>query len=317
MLTTTVLIPTYRRPQGLLTCLEALQKQTQVPNEVIIVVRDIDTETWKFLKNLSLKELPIKTVTVSLPGQVAALNAGLAAVTGDIVSITDDDAAPHQDWLARIAKHFLQDQKVGGVGGRDWVYENDSLLTGHSTVVGKIEFCGRVIGNHHIGSGGARCVEVLKGANMSYRTKAIENLKFDERLLGQGAQVHNDLAFSTSVKSRGWKLIYDSAVAVDHFPGKRFDEDERGNFSAVAKVNSAHNETLILLDYMSPLRRGIYLFWAFLIGTRTYPGMLQLIRLMLSRKANAVNKYIASTKGRWAGLKTWLSSRRHWEIKNS
>jgi len=38
VMTITVLIPTYRRPQDLARCLEALQKQTRLADEVLLVV---------------------------------------------------------------------------------------------------------------------------------------------------------------------------------------------------------------------------------------------------------------------------------------
>ncbi|MDB9379712.1 glycosyltransferase family 2 protein, partial [Nodularia sphaerocarpa] len=104
----TVLIPTYRRPLDLSRCLLALQAQTKPVDQLIIVVRDTDTETWEFLAEFHLQNfLPIQTVKVTQTGVVAALNAGLAEVEGDIFSITDDDAAPHPDWLEKINAHFI------------------------------------------------------------------------------------------------------------------------------------------------------------------------------------------------------------------
>ncbi len=178
----TVLIPTYRRPKDLMRCLEALKKQSRGPNEVLVVVRYDDTETWALLESIDLGSSPLRTVTVKVPGQVAALNAGLGAARGDIIAITDDDAAPHPDWLARIEAHFQTDPKVGGVGGRDWVYHGDRLVDGAREVVGKVRWFGRVIGNHHLGVGGPREVDVLKGVNLSYRRVAIQGLHFDQRL---------------------------------------------------------------------------------------------------------------------------------------
>lgn len=113
------IIPTYRRPKDLARCLEALQKQTRLANEVLIVVRDTDTETWTFLASFQPKHLILQAVTIKVTGVVAAMNAGLEAAQGDIMAFTDDDAAPHNDWLERIEIHFLADESIGGVGGRD------------------------------------------------------------------------------------------------------------------------------------------------------------------------------------------------------
>ncbi|MBW4603828.1 MAG: glycosyltransferase family 2 protein [Calothrix sp. FI2-JRJ7] len=302
----TVIVPTYRRPQDLSQCLEALQEQTRIADEVMVVVRDIDTDTWEFIKTFDQKSLPLTICKVSVPGQVAALNAALDQASGDIIAITDDDAMPHRDWLARIENYFLNDSCIGGVGGRDWIYEGDKLVSGAKQIVGKVQWFGRMIGEHHVGIGEAREVDILKGANMSYRRSALKNVRFDTRLRGTGAQVHNDLAFSLSVQKAGWKLIYDPKVAVNHYPAQRFDEDKRGIFNEVAVINLAHNETLILLEYLQPIKRLIYILWAVLVGTRDAYGIVQVVRFFKSENTLALKKFVASLKGRWQGWQTWL-----------
>ncbi len=301
----TVIIPTYRRPQDLVRCLEALKKQTRTPNEVLVIVRDTDTETWLFLENFNHEYLPLHTVTVSIPGQVAALNAGLDEAKGEIIAITDDDAAPHVDWLEKIEAHFLADKNVGGVGGRDFLYINNQLLEGSKKIVGKLEWFGRAIGNHHLGVGESREVDILKGANMSFHKNAISGLQFDERLRGTGAQVHNDLMFCLAVRKRGWKLIYDPKIEINHYQGKRFDEDRREQFNALALSNMVHNETLTLLEYLSPYKRCAYLIWAVFVGTRGSPGFLQWLRFLPSQGTFSGQKLLASLYGRWQGYQTW------------
>ncbi len=304
-MTITALVPTYRRPKDLARCLEAMQKQTRPADEVLVVVRDTDVETWKLLKAFNPNFLPLRTATVSVPGQVAALNAGLDTAQGDIIAITDDDAAPHTDWLARIEAHFLSDDRVAGVGGRDWVYHGTQLEDGARQVVGRVQWFGRVIGNHHLGVGEPREAELLKGANMSYRRTAITSLRFDRRMQGIGAQGNNDMAFSLALKRAGWKLIYDPMVAVDHYPAQRFDEDQRNKFNEIAFMNTVHNETIALLEYLTPARRVVFLMWAILVGTREALGFLQWLRLMPSEGALAGQKWLASLRGRWQGWWTW------------
>ncbi|BAY92333.1 glycosyltransferase, group 1 family [Tolypothrix sp. PCC 7601] len=300
----TVLIPTYRRPLDLSRCLLALQAQTKPVDQVIVVVRDTDQETWQFLADFPTDKLPLQTVTVSVPGVVAALNAGLAVVEGDIVSITDDDAAPHTDWLEKINAHFEADNRIAGVGGRDWIYQRNKLEDGSQQVVGKLQWFGRVIGNHHLGVGEAREVDVLKGVNMSFRHAAIAQLHFDERMRGTGAQVHFEMAFTFALKRAGWKLIYDPQIAVDHYPAQRFDEDQRHNFNEIAFINLVHNETLVLLDHLPPLRRAVFLLWAIFIGTRDSLGFVQWLRFLPIQGQLAGKKFLASLRGRWLGWQT-------------
>lgn len=302
-----LIIPTYRRSQDLARCLEALKNQTRGADEVIVVVRDTDTETWSFLKDFDSSNLPLRTATVTVTGVVAAMNAGLDEANSDIVAFTDDDAAPHPDWLARIESHYLADERVGGVGGRDWVYHGSDLEDGNSLKVGQVSWFGRVIGNHHIGSGEAREVDVLKGVNMSFRRAAIQGWHFDKRMKGTGAQVHFELAFSLKLKRAGWKLIYDPQVAVNHYPAKRFDEDRRNSFNQTAFANAVHNETVALLEYFSPLQKLAFLFWAIAVGTREAMGFIQWLRFLPSEGLLAGKKLLASWRGRWQGLRTVIS----------
>jgi glycosyltransferase involved in cell wall biosynthesis len=90
-----VLVPSYRRPRDLARCLEALSRQTRTPDEVLVVARADDFETLDQIQTWSA-QISVRLIPVRRPGQVAALNAGVAAVTGDVVAITDDDAAPRR-----------------------------------------------------------------------------------------------------------------------------------------------------------------------------------------------------------------------------
>lgn len=304
----TVIIPTYRRSVDLVRCLEALKKQSRLADEVLVIVRDTDSETWFFIRDYNSAPLPLHIVKVTVPGLVAALNVALDEAKGKIIAIVDDDAAPHIDWLERIEAHYLADKNLGGVGGRDFLYVDNQLLEGVKKTVGKLQWFGRAIGNHHLGVGESREVDILKGANMSFHRNAIAELRFDKRLRGTGAQVHNELMFCLAVKNRGWKLIYDPKVAVDHYCGKRFDEDQRQQFNAQALSNMVHNETLALLEYLSPPQRFAFLLWAVFIGTRGAFGFIQWLRFLPSQGRLSGQKLLASLHGRWQGYQTWRRS---------
>jgi GT2 family glycosyltransferase len=311
MMSITVIIPTYRRSKDLARCLESLKRQTRPADEVVVVVRDSDTETWTLLEGFKAEPLLLYTVTVSVPGVVAAMNAGLDAARCDIIATTDDDAAPHADWLERIETHFLSDSRVGAVGGRDWLYNGTQLADGADgavEVVGRVQWFGRIISHHHIGVGKPREVDLLRGVNMSFRRTAIAGLRFDERLRGAGAQVHVELAFCLAVKRAGFKVIYDPAVAVDHYHGSRFDEDQRGQFNDTAWINSVHNETLALLEHFSGAQRVVFILWAIFIGTRLALGFVQWLRFLPNEGSFAGRKLLASLRGRWLGWRTWQKS---------
>jgi hypothetical protein len=104
-------------------------------------------------------------------------------------------------------------------------------------------------------------------------------MRFDERLLGAGAQVHNEMGFSLALRRRGWKIVYDPSVAVDHYPGVRFDGESRSREYGTAVRYSTFNETIAILEHLPKSRRFIFWIWAVFVGKRDAPGLLQCIRL--------------------------------------
>ena len=204
-----VMIATYRRPSAIIKCLEGLKHQLLLPNDVIVVAREDDHETTAALTSLTFS-LPIRLVTVNESGVVAARNAGLNASHSDVLAIVDDDTVPHPDWLYQIMDHFRKDPDLGGLGGRDRCFDGTAFDDRKHAVVGKIQWFGRVVGNHHLGFGTIREVDVLKGANMSFRASAMVNVRFDRRLKGIGTQPNDDKCFSVAVKSKAgsWRMIH-------------------------------------------------------------------------------------------------------------
>ena len=304
--TIAVLICSYRRPDSLLRGLTALAAQERRPDEVLVVIREEDEATRVALASRPDDGLPIRVLTVSKPGTVHALNTGLAALRSDVVAITDDDTVPWPDWTARILAHFRADASLGGLGGRDWMHEDGRVNDGSAKVVGKVQWFGRTIGNHHLGVGSVRPVDLLKGANMSYRAEAIANLRFDVRLRGRGAQPSEDATFAVAVKYLGWKLAYDPAVALDHYSGKR---DEPRHYSGIVKtVNGnglrdyAHNEVVCLWNAIDTTPRWvIYAAWSVLVGTKVSPGLLQAI--LLTRQLGLASGFAFCTfsEASWPG----------------
>ncbi|RXZ81477.1 glycosyltransferase [Paenibacillaceae bacterium] len=298
-----IIIPTYRRVADLSRCLDGLQNQLHKPDEVIVIVRRTDAETNEFLRNHSFASIGLRKIDVDQPGQVAALNQGIAASRGDIIAITDDDTIPRPNWLQCIQTHMDRDPLLGGVGGRDWLHEENGIVDGAKKVVGKIRWFGKIVGNHHLGVGPPREVDILKGANMSYRRVAIEGLAFNNELKGDGAQVCNDMAFSLAVKARGWKLIYDPDVAVDHYPAIRHDDDRRNEFNKRALYNMVHNETFSLRSYCKPVHLALHICWTLAVGSSAAPGLLHWLRLLIRKDIHATDKWLTAVTGRRDGLR--------------
>jgi hypothetical protein len=136
---------------------------------------------------------------------------------------------------------------------------------------------------------------------MSYRMRAIEDIQFEENLRGKGAQVGNDMLFSLSVKRSGWRLIYDPAVAVDHFPAVRFDSDQRSGFEKQACEDAAFNKHWALLTALpAGAVRVKALLWQGLVGTHGNPGLLHFVKALFAGDAHAFTLWRSAMRGRRA-----------------
>jgi GT2 family glycosyltransferase len=210
-------------------------------------------------------------------GVVAALNAGFDEARGDIVAVTDDDTAPDPDWLARILARFEERPALGGLGGRDRVIVDGEPLGGagdEGLEVGRILPFGRVVGNHHLGAGEIRDVDLLKGANMAVRRAALGSLRIDPGLRGRGAEPHWEVDLSLGLKAAGWTLAYDPAIGLDHFAVTRHEGEREETMSAAERAEAVFNQTYAMLKYLPPARRAVAFGYALAVGTHADPGFL-------------------------------------------
>ncbi|TWT97966.1 N-glycosyltransferase [Botrimarina colliarenosi] len=302
-----VIVPTYRRPDVLVGCLRALHAQSHEPLEVLVSYRSDDTATATAIASLPDSERRLVRAVLLRPGDNLAcgLRNGVAASRGQLVALTDDDAEAPADWLERLAARF-DDPRVGGVGGRDLIDEpSRPALT-----VGRLQWFGRMIGNHHAGQGDPREVDFLKGVNCCFRGDVLRDLGVDTRLVGAGNVVHWELAICLPLKRAGWRLIYDPAITLVHHAAPRQDGDDnhRGGFNADALRDMVHNETLVLFDQLGPVQRAAYLAWGTLMGVGITPGVAQSLRAVLTGRetsSQALRRWRATQLGRVNGLRTW------------
>ena len=288
-----VVVPTYRRPEHLRRCLRGLEEQQLKPREVVVVRRTGDEPTAAVLRGC---DSDVAEVTVTEPGIVTAILAGVRAATGGILALTDDDAVPRPDWLARMSSYFC-DPAVGGVGGRDVIHSPDGLVAQARRDVGRITEWGKLIGNHHLGVGPPRETMVLKGVNMAFRRAALA-LPVGLR---SGACVHSEVAICLWARKQGWRLVYDPDLVVDHFPGPRFDADRRGRPDAVAMRDASYNLVVSLLA-VEPrlfLRRASY---GLLVGDAGSPGLARAVLAAARREQDVLRRVVPSLAGQTAAL---------------
>ena len=311
-----VVVTTYERVEPLAGCLDGLRSQTQQAHEVVVVVHKLDEPSARLVDRMSGTWPELRRVQVDRHGSVPALNCGLAAARGAVVAIVDDDAVPAADWLERIVGAFDQDGAIAAVGGRDVVIRNGRAEVAprrrilrrdaDALDVGRIQWFGRMIANHHIAAGHARDVDVLKGVNMSFRRAAVVRHGFDERLRGRGAQVHSELSICLPLRRQGFRIVYDPSIVVLHYPAPRPHGDHRGALDLELAFAAAHNEALAILDYFGPLRRLVFMSWGLAVGTTDAPGLAVMARDLLTRRPAAGRRFIAAQRGHGAA---WMTRR--------
>ncbi len=307
--TIAVVVPAWQRPEALARCLRALNGQRRQPDEVIVVLRHGDDATIAAARAVRFDAaVRVRLETIHAQGVIAAMRHGVGCATTALIALTDDDAEPREDWIERLIATFARDPRIAGAGGRDW----QPLERGDAPVVGRVQWFGRVIGNHHLGAGPARDVDVLKGVNCAFRAELLREVGFDDRLRGSGAQVHWELALCLPMRRAGWRLVYDPAIAVEHHVAPRTGDDQfhRGTFGAAAFADAVHNETLLLLEHQRGVYGLVYRCFAAAVGTTSNPGVLAALRLALQGHPWARDAWQAARAGRAAARQTFRHPRR-------
>lgn len=286
-----VVVPTYRRPDHLVRCLEALVAQEHQPDEVLAVARPDDLESQRVIARFSH---PVRLVLVHEPGLLAAMTAGALASNGDIVAFTDDDAEPDRTWTLRLLTRF-EDPAVGGVGGRDVIDGVDPA----DVTVGRITRWGKLIGNHNRGRGSCRRVDVLKGVNMAYRRQA---LALPVGYRGQSAQPHTEVAIGLWARARGWHLLYDPSITVVHHEAARTGSVSRERWKHDAAEQAAYNLVAGMLVAQPELfwRRAAY---GVLVGDRGTPGLVRAALSLAQRRPWEARAVAPSLRGQLAALR--------------
>lgn len=121
-----VIIPTYNGAHKLPGILNALQKQTYQPDEIIVVVDGSTDNTKEVLDEYSTKIASLQTFYQPNKGRAAVRNAGASKATGDLLVFFDDDMQPEDHCLqVHVRHHELKRFTILTGGQIDKVYKKD------------------------------------------------------------------------------------------------------------------------------------------------------------------------------------------------
>lgn len=98
-----VLIPTFRRPEGLARAVASVLAQTRLPDEIVIVDNDPAASARAQASQLAEgSPVAIRHVHEPRPGVANARNTGFATATGRFIAQLDDDEAAKPQWLESL-----------------------------------------------------------------------------------------------------------------------------------------------------------------------------------------------------------------------
>jgi len=253
-LTWSFVLPTYRRPDVLQTCLKHLQEMNVASERMEILVYDNGSvrDSRHVIENHS-GDLCV-SYCLNKPGHGLgySLCRGASEVSGDIVIELNDDALVPPDFLERITAVFDADPKIGVVGVRAIEEGYDSGGDG----IGVIDSDTLEIkGNFNQETNGPIDVEHVYGFCYAYRREILEcGATHDVILLAQDYSSGNRIETDHCLSARrlGYRVVYDGSIAVTHLAKPRPDMDER---SLRWRHNHWRNTLYLYLKHFGPFGR--------------------------------------------------------------
>ena len=117
-----IVIPTYKRPRQLRSCIESLVAQERLPQslELIVVVDGPDAATEAMLESLQLP-FPLRVIVQDHGRQAVARNRGVEEARGRYVLFLDDDIVAAEQLVAAHLDALRAGDRVVGIGRIDKV----------------------------------------------------------------------------------------------------------------------------------------------------------------------------------------------------
>ena len=189
-----VIVPTYRRPQQLARCVDALaQLEPPAGGFEVVVVNDGGTEPDARLRRTTGTATTVRFLSQAHTGPGAARNHGARTATGTWVAFTDDDCEPEPHWL-RAFERALTVHPNALVGGMNLNSLSNGIFSeaSHLLVTFVAEwFDGtsreRFFSSSNIALARARFLEA-GGFDEGFGTNAGEDREFCDRWTAQGRE---------------------------------------------------------------------------------------------------------------------------------
>ncbi len=198
--------------------IRAIREQTWSDWELIVLGQGSQEVLEAAVMRAAAGDQRVRYIQLQGRGLSLARNAALEIVAGSVVAFTDDDCEPRPDWLASFACAFLDDSRLGLVGG--------AVLS--PTSLGVLTSCPTVSPNEVLYDPATDPRRPPKGwdwigANFAIRRQVARQLgRFDE-CLGAGADfpAAEDTDYKLRLEAAGIRMLTTPRAAVVHTYGVR------------------------------------------------------------------------------------------------
>jgi GT2 family glycosyltransferase len=199
-----IVVPTRNRPDSLVHCLEALERQTAASLEVIVVDDGSeDPERVAAVVASSPSARLIRRRNGS--GPAAARDAGACEARGEVVAYTDDDCEAAPDWVEGLLAGF--ERGADAVAGTTVDASRGNPFDAASQLI--VNFL-----VERSTTGGGR-THFAPSSNLACRADVLRAVPFDASFRGFG----EDRDWCARLVAAGYSLVLEPAAVVEHRQG--------------------------------------------------------------------------------------------------
>lgn len=213
-----VLICTSNRYKLLQGALEALIERTaEKPDEIVVVNGgndDADSVVTSYVDKHP-RLIDVKLIKTSNKNLATSRNTGLPHCTGDVIGMTDDDAAVFPDWVTQMKRAHREHPEAGAIGGPVIAMDRRKLA---SRIAEKVTF-------PSWSEPGYR--RTLPTVNLSYKAEVIRRVGAQDEALWTS----EDVDYNWRMQLLGYKVYFDPEIRVYHHHPRSLRELWRKHYS--------------------------------------------------------------------------------------